>query len=256
MAIAIKFAGIELEGITGWQVSRKNKIADLTIPRRHGTLTPEVAFSDKMTIQVNGEVWRDTAADLRTYFDTIGALFFNAGKDRLEFLDDHRFVRALCSATAFPNFEAGRNPSRRAAFSAEFTCADPFWYAATESSDLRTDPVGYSVTNAGKVRTPVRWEIRPTGGHGTDIKITNSTTGLFMHFRGKVNDNTTLIVDAARYSCDNGGQNGLNLFDGDFFLLEPGVNNITLDTFKTLEFTSGPPVVVNCSLYWSERFIH
>ena len=246
------FGGLEIEGIQSWGPSRQNKISPVSIPRRHGALVPQVAFSDFLRIVLKGEVWRDTSTDLRDYFDTLGAKLFNVGTDKLTFLDDGRYVNAICTGTAFAERDATRAPAYRGGFSLEFACGDPFFYAATEEEDnqnaIATSPYAYTITNNGPVRTPVRVEITAVGGTKTDVKLTNSTTGLYMRYLGTIALNGKVVMNSKEnaQSCQNGGSNDLNNFEGGFWMLEPGVNNIT--------YTG--PTSVNVKVLWTKRYIN
>src|SRR5262245_24561758 len=129
----------------------------------------------------------------------------NLGKDRLYLRDDGRFIYAICSSVGFPSFDAQRSPNGAiAAFSLEFTAGDPFWYAGTESEshqlNINTTPFNFSVTNNATMRTPVRVHFTPQGtvGSMTDMRLTNTTTGLYMRYRGTVQVNQTCIIDAER----------------------------------------------------------
>lgn len=252
MAFNIKFADFIIDGVSSWQPRRQNKVAHLSLPRRHGTLIPDVAFSDELIINMSGEVFKNTEIELRDWFEDLGATLMNFGKDRLYLRDDGRFIYAICSGTALPAYNAGRIPHLAATFSIEFTAGDPFWYNATEAEHHQTvsnfpNTQAWSLTNNGKVRTPVRIHITsnksPTAG---DLKVTNTTTGLYMRYRGAVAENQTVVMDGEQFSCKNNGANDLNNFEGAFFLLEVGLNN----------FTYNGEVPVTVDIYWRERFIN
>src|SRR5262245_24882643 len=248
--IQIKFADFVIEDVRTWRPNRKNKLAHVALPRRHGTLVADVAFSDELQIFIEGEVWKDTDIALRDYFNNLGARLMNYGKDRLSLRDDGRFLYAICTGTGFPQFDAARSVNgRSAAFSIEFTAGDPFWYSQTEATShqaITTSPTTFSVTNNGLVRTPVRVQFTPTGGNMTDVRLTNTTTGLFMRYRGTINVNQSLIIDTDRASVSNNGVNDINQAEGAVWLLEPGLNNLTY---------AGPAGTLNLDVFWRERFI-
>src|SRR5262245_12050791 len=248
--IQIKFADFVIEEVRTWRPSRKNKLAHVALPRRHGTLVADVAFSDELLISLEGEVAKSTETELRDYFADLGARLLNMGKDRLYLRDDGRFLYAICTGTSFPQFDAQRSVNGRiAAFSIEFTAGDPFWYSATEGESHQTIssvPTSFTVTNNGLVRTPVRVQFTPTTASATDVRLTNTTTGLFMRYRGTIQMNQTLIIDAERASVQNAGVNDINQAEGAFWLLEPGVNNLTY---------AGAAGPINVDVFWRERFI-
>src|SRR5262249_27688822 len=250
--IRIKFADLVIDDIRSWRGSRKNKLAHVSLPRRHGTLVADVAFSDELSIVLDGEVWKDSETTLRDYFATLGARLLNMGKDRLYLRDDNRFLYAICTATAFPQFSADRaKDARGAAFSIEFTAGDPFWYSETEQQyvqpSLPSGSFSFSVTNNGLVRTPVRMEFMPLTVAVTDVRLNNTTTGLSMRYRGTVQVNQTLVIDASQTSVSNNGINDINNFEGSFFLLEPGINNLI--------FVESSYIIGSLGIYWRERFV-
>src|SRR5262245_2110579 len=251
--IQVKFADLVIDDIQRWRPSRRNKLAHVTLPRRHGTLTADVAFSDELQISLDGEVWKDSETALRDYFATLGAKLLNFGKDRLYLRDDGRFLYAICTGTSFPQFSADRaKDARGAGFSIEFTAGDPFWYSGTESESHQTTSTGtvsWSVTNNGGVRTPVRVHITATGQSHTDVRVNNTTTGLTMRYRGQVATNKSVVIDGEHMSVQNNGQNDINNFEGAFFLLEPGQNNLV---FNTAVVVGGSQKI---DVYWRERFI-
>lgn len=246
----IRFADFTIEYIRSWRPNRKNKISHLSLPRRHGTLVPDVAFSDELIINLEGECWKPSETELKTYFDDLGARLQNFGKDRLYLRDDGRFVYAICTGTSFPSFESTRHANGVGGnFSLEFTCGDPFWYSATESEDHQTattSPFTWSITNNGKVRTPIRVHITASGANKTDVKVTNTTTGFYMRYRNQILQGQSVAMNAENSSCLNNGANDLNGFEGAFFLVEPGVNN--------LSYSGATTVLIDT--YWRERNVN
>src|SRR5262245_4258014 len=187
--IQIKFADFVIQDVRSWRPQRKNKLAHVSLPRRHGTLVADVAFSDELIINIEGEVYKGSDTAIRDYFNNLGARLMNLGKDRLYLRDDGRFLYAICSSVGFPSFDAARSANGAiAGFSLEFTAGDPFWYAGTEAenhqSNVNTTPFNFSVTNNGTVRTPVRVLFTPQGTVGgmTDVRLTNTMTGLYMWY--------------------------------------------------------------------------
>src|SRR5262245_15021019 len=153
-----KLADFVIQDVRSWRPSRKNKLAHVSLPRRHGTLIVDVAFSDELTLAIEGEVFKNTAIEMRDYSNNLGARLMNLGKDKLYLRDDGRFVYAICSSTAFPSFDAARSANGIiAAYSLEFTAGDPFWYSGTEAESHQANISGvstynFSVTNNGTIR--------------------------------------------------------------------------------------------------------
>jgi len=105
-------------------------------------------------------------------------------------------------------------------------------------------PPNWPITNSGKAPTPPRIEIKAANGDTTDVKITNTTTSLFVRFAGTITNGNTLVIDHAKRTVKNGGANGLNDFTGSFWDLVTGINN--------LEYSG--PSGVNVLTYWTERY--
>ncbi len=104
--------------------------------------------------------------------------------------------------------------------------------------------VTYSLTNNGKASTPPRIEITANGCDATDVKITNTTTSLFVRFAGTITNGNTLVIDHAERTVQNGGANGLNDFTGSFWDLVTGVNN--------MEYSG--PTGHHVKTFWTERY--
>jgi hypothetical protein len=130
-----------------------------------------------------------------------------------------------------------------------FRAADPYWADATESSNVATiDSTAYTwfpflplilgasdvfaaatITNAGDVDA---WPIITTTGPGTDLNVSNDTTGESWHFTGSIAANSTLVVDhrPGHKSARLDGTNAFGRLTDDSVLwpLVPGPNRISI----------------------------
>lgn len=130
-----------------------------------------------------------------------------------------------------------------------FRAADPYWQDAVESSLVATiNSTAYTwfpflplvlgasdvfasvtITNAGDVDA---WPVITAVGPGTDLTVTNQTTGLAWKFTGTMTAGSTLVVDTrpGRKSVRLDGFNAFGRLSDDSVLwpLAPGVNRISI----------------------------
>jgi phage-related protein len=130
-----------------------------------------------------------------------------------------------------------------------FRAADPYWQDGTESSlSASIDMTAFkwfpflplvlgasdvfavaTITNTGDVAA---WPIVTTTGPGTDLNVTNETTGLSWHVTGSINAGSTLVVDT-RAGHKSAVLDGNSIFsrltaDSSLWPLVPGPNRITI----------------------------
>ena len=130
-----------------------------------------------------------------------------------------------------------------------FHAADPYWQDATEQSLTATiDSSAFTwfpfpplvlgasdvfasatITNAGDVDA---WPIVTVTGPGTDLTLTNLTTGLEWHLTGDVAAGSTLVVDT-RPGHKSARLDGANVFgrltdDSTLWPLVPGPNRVSI----------------------------
>jgi hypothetical protein len=136
-----------------------------------------------------------------------------------------------------------------------FRAADPYWQDATETTDVADiNSKGYTwfpfagswaaqplvlgssdvfatltITNTGDVDA---WPIVTTVGPGTDLTLTNQTTGLMWHLTGNIAAGSTLVVDH-RPGHKSARLDGNNVFgrltdDSTLWPLIPGPNRVAI----------------------------
>jgi len=247
MAFDIRFAGFTLEGVQVWEEPFELKIHSEEFPRRHGSIVQKVAFIRPKRIVVTGYVAKSSESVLKTYLEDLKQKFLEEGRDKLQLRDDNRYLNAILSGFGF-RLERDQSPLVSAVFTLEFFADDPFWYDINIDTDtqsaIASSPHTYSLTNSGKSPTPPTIEIKAAGGDATDVKVTNTTTSLFVRFAGTITNGQTLIIDHEDRTVDNSGANGMNDFTGSFWELVTGVNN--------LEYTG--PTGVDVTVSWTKRY--
>ena len=170
---------------------------------------------------------------MKTYLNTLSQTLSDKGRDRLYLRDDGRYLNAIKQGFSY-RFNGARAGSRVAQFSVQFIADDPFWYSGTTESVLTSNvvasPTVIAVTNSGGTKTSPLIEIKALGSPVTDVKISNGTTGLFVHYSGTINAGATLSIDCADFKAVVNGGNALNLITGTIELfLEPGLNNLVYE---------------------------
>ena len=250
MALQPKFGDFVIPDVINWSEFLPSKIESEDFPRRHGEIVSDVAYEGSRIVTIDGEIIKNTAADLKTSLDDLGQRLHELGRDKLRlFDDDSRYLWAIKT-----DYRKGRSalraPGLASKYNLNFKCADPFWYSDTEQASAQQDPAAsphvFAVTNNGGAETPPRIEIKADGADATDVKITNTTIGLFFQFTGTIVNGSTLIIDMDKMTVQNGGSDGRNnLASGyAFWPLVRGANN--------LEYVG--PVAVLIKAYWIERW--
>ena len=130
-----------------------------------------------------------------------------------------------------------------------FRAADPYWADATESSVVATiDSTAYTwfpflplilgasdvfaqstITNTGDVDA---WPVIKVAGPGTDLNVTNQTTGQSWQFTGSISGGSVLVVDH-RPGHKSARLDGANVFgrlsdDSVLWPLVPGPNRVSI----------------------------
>ena len=248
MAIALTFGNLTIDGCTEMAWTNSYRVTEHRFPRRAGSIAPRVPAKDSKHLSLICEVWKDTEAELLTYFESLNAKL-DAGRDRLVVRDNGRFINVV-PVDPDVSYKANSVPALHAFYSLKFLADDPYWYAPTSLSDSQTvgavNVKNWTITNAGGARTPMVMEITRTaaGGDQANVLITNSTTGLYMKWTGTLTNGVKLFFDAVNKRVTVGGGNGLIDFSGTFLDLEPGANHLQYDG----------PQNVTIATTWMERW--
>lgn len=249
MSFSVRFGDFTLDGIADWQGSSPYRVTQHRFPRRPGAIAPRVPAKDSKRISLQGEVWKDSEAQIISYFRLLGKKL-DAGRDRLYLRDDNYYLNAVAESFDW-TFSSIRSPETVAKYSLAFVCDDPHWYAPQHSE--QTESVGavntatFAVTNNGDARTPAVIQITRTdpANDQANITLTHTTSGLFMTWAGSLPDGQSIIFDSVNQRVTALGGNGLTAFSGTIRIeLEPGLNN--------WEYVG--PGNVDIVIAWQERF--
>jgi len=235
MSIEIKFGSFEFDDtgdgqnivISDVKIKEALPIKSTDIPKMDGSVA-ETAKRKNITITVQGHlIGADYAATLAK-LDILKAALMT-GKQKFT-TDSDRYIYGQLKS-----FQSSSNQLKRIyKFKASFVCEYPFWLSETLDSDTRTPTSGasYNITNSGNAPARVKISlVAPAGGISDDIQIENITRGETMKFRGDVVAADVLVIDNRVDSADdfvvtNDGDDAHQYFEGDFLVLDPGVNQI------------------------------
>lgn len=229
MAFQIQFKDLVLDDFEEWAEQNDSRIQEHRIPRRQGSLAPQVASIDSRTITLVGHVWANTSAELQTKMKTLrNTLAF--GRGRLVLYDDLSFLNVL-KARFHNAYRAREIPSLHSSVVIEFLADDPYWYAPASSSplaELSGVSAAFAINNPGLAPTPPVFEItRSAGTDQNDITLTQTTTGLFLKWVGALAVGQSVIFDCVNKTVLAAGGKAMNAFVPGSIDMElvPGLNN-------------------------------
>lgn len=125
-------------------------------------------------------------------------------------------------------------------------CADPFWYADSETTEstwtVTSSPDTDSYTNTGNVEVFPTIEITASADLGSGIELKNQTDDntLFTYTDSSFTSGKKLTVNCKLGTVNLDGTNTIRFFEGQFLRLLVGAN--------TLEYTGG-----NCAIVLKHR---
>ncbi len=234
MAFSLRFGSFVLDGIYDWHLSSPYRATRHYFPRRQGSIAPRVPAKSEKTVILQGDLWKDSHAQVKEYFKLLGKQL-DAGRDRLILEDDNVFLNAV-PETFEQGIQAGAVPDLHVPYTVGFVADDPYWYTPTQSE--QTETVGavntktFSITNTGGARTPAIFQVTRTSdaNEQADIRIEQTTTGLFLKWAGTLPSGSSLIFDCVNRRVTALGSNGLGNFTGQIRMeLEVGLNNFQYD---------------------------
>jgi hypothetical protein len=250
MAYAIKFADLTIDGIGQVQNELPSSYSYDSFARRDGGIGPLRAPIPTRIISLNGEYFGDTEDAVDDYFDTLLARLYRTGRGKLYLKDKNRYVNAHISGYN-EGVAANRRPGFIKSFSFQMTCDDPFFYdgqtASALAQNVTSSPFDIACVNNGSFETPALIEVKALGSDITDIKIYNTTTGIFLRYAGTITAGATLSIDSADMSAMVNGGPALNLISGSLEIyLHPGSSNIRYE---------GQTTGVDINVVWLERWL-
>ena len=248
MLYAVSIDGQTIGNLHTFEESVSYKSQFVDVPSAHGGIAPRQKRGP-ISWRLIGEAAKTDLTTLRDYIDDLRKTFTQNKDVNVIRLDDNRYLASKVQSFR-PLVDAARAPALQAAFEIAGTAHDPFWYAASESTDQQSGSQAngktWGVTNNGKEPTPLKIKITPTAANLTDVRITNTTTGETVRYKGTIPQNKSVIFDPrVKHHLLVGGLNDLSNMEGFFYDLAVGSNTLkyigttftgTIDTFWTERF--------------------
>lgn len=247
--IQITFNSVNLSSgdFTISNISEKldNDLTFYNVPSTDGGIAEE-AKKKQLIISVDGEVTGDNYDDLRSNLGTLKVAFASGKKQFTK--DDDRYCNAQLQNFTY-EYVTMRTYAR---YKASFLANYPFWLGASENSDIRTPTsgTGYTLTNNGNANARCKILVTtPSWGFNNNLQIENTTASLTCKYTGVANSADVVEFDN-RYDTDDfevlvTGVVAFKNFEGDFFYLEPGVNEIV--------YTG--PTGASVAIYWRDTYL-
>ena len=228
--------GVSIEDIAV-QVSKT--VQEYALPKYHGSIIP-IGKRKSMSIRLRGSVTSTNYDALRTLLDSLKNAFDDTAEKKFTIDDDRQvFVQYKTFSHSWKALRTFAN------FSVELVASNPYWLSQTLNSDsaIRTTGVAFQVTNAGNA--PARAKVTITAGAGgivaNDIRLENETTAEVFQYNAAIAAAGVLVVnnkvDTNDLLVTVNGVNTYPDFEGDFITLNPGVNNLVLDSIAVAATT-------------------
>ena len=218
---SLRSAGIIITDFNG---SLPRRIALNDIEMRHGKLLVGSPVLDARRIPLSGTIVADDEATLRTRVRAFGAALGIGGAAAFYLYSDFYVMARVENFTLRPKLLTGLLWE----WSLDLVCDDPFWTAATPTTDTQnptTSPKSWTHANGSTYLTYPVLSIVSTGATGcTNGRFTNTNTGKFAEFTATIAPGSTVVMDCGKGLVTIGGVSYLNYFNGSFLHLQPDNN--------------------------------
>lgn len=237
--ISITFDGVDVSTyFSTWQETENSRLMLASVPRRHGALVSDAITQDAKQIAIEGRIQETSDIAARNTLDILSELF--ARTNRKLTLWDDRAIYAYKAQFAYEYVEGSGMCT--VDFTLIFFCADPFWYANTQTSqggiitpNLTSANIIVDFTNniykiaptaigidGAFIAYPV-WSIYAPTVPLRYITVRNLSIGRQFTYTGSVAVGTWLVVDTTNFTVMNNGVSDLNRWSGDFVWLDPSI---------------------------------
>ena len=226
MALDISVGSYALgNNIDKFEIEQESRLEPVPVPRREGYLTDE-AYSTGMRLLMGGTIYNDDSDDTRT---TLNALknAFSKGKKTITLYDD----RELIAQKEYFRSSYVDADLRRVQWEASML-SDDFGFRAVNptvtTATITTSPSTSTSTNDGNLDADA--VIRMTPGSvaiASGVRIDNLTNGKFFTYNTTITTGDYVEIDTENLTVvDSAGANKIANFQGDFFKLAAGANQI------------------------------
>jgi hypothetical protein len=239
MTVAISWDGVDLEAdlgavVTDLSEDQDSEVRSLDRLQGRGIVLAEQVITGRK-FRLRGTIGGATQALHLTAISALHELFTRTGT-RLLVVDTTREAKAYVSRSV--KIVARPGGFLVSQWEVELTLADPVFSAVVGSSTAQSVTGGtvlaFSVTNSGDAAA--HWRAQITTGStfsDTSLLLYNDTSGRVLRVAGFGLTDTELLAistEEARIAQESGAwpdpNFGVEVVDGDFWLLEPGVNRI------------------------------
>ncbi|MFN3653274.1 MAG: phage distal tail protein [Armatimonadota bacterium] len=232
--------------ISEWSDEIPSRAPVVEIPRsdraraQAGNLSPRV-------VSIRGVIGQDGGSDRETLRNLVDA-FTWAHRPGLRSLyrDTDRYFKQAQVESLTLGDDTGLS---WVPFAVRFRVADPFYYAtAPDAADLWNLSGGSrNLSNTGAATALPKLTFAIGGTGETTLVVTNTTTGKAFTLSGHMVMGDSLVVDCDAQTVKQNGVNRMSYFTGEFWPLDPGVNNLTVAV------TGGPLITVTSQ--WTRRWL-
>jgi phage-related protein len=232
MAYAAQFGSYVLP--SGWapvDMSLQSVVPVSKLPRSDGgyrlpgTLGPRRVVFRGTILRSSSQSWRQRVDDL------LHELHEHRGSSL--YVDSDRYLRSVDVEAVRLAFEPP-DWGRVAEAEIEFIAADPFFYAAAETTNTETvaatgETWAVTVGNYAHVRPTFEITVGGSGAETIAFTITNNTTGEAFTLDGDVTAADVIVVDCLARTVVIGATDKMSLFEGVFPRLDVGANTLQED---------------------------
>lgn len=249
MARQVRFGSVDLPlGFAPLDDSLARDIQPAKLPRTDGSRVIQ-GYAGEKVILVGGMLIKGPISNLGAYSDLRSAVDalkaqLAGGPANLYFFDD-RYYRDVQARSVGESFVEKRFESI-ANIDIEFVTGDPFQYYHSETLDVWNAPSGTrTITTLGNAYTPPLFKF--TSGSATiNWTLANNTNGESFTLAGVVTAGQIIEVDTRAKTVVIGATDKMDLFDGQFFNLESGANQ--------LQVTLTTGTISRLNSHWRDRW--
>lgn len=205
-------------------IQMDTRVDAIEVPRRDGAYIGNTPPLASRRIQIRGMLIEASPLLLRGVMDQLQAAL-NRGVQKL-YLHDDRYINAI--KTSFSTDYDETSFSRYCTIAIDFMTEEPFWTSGDESSDTWSSPSGTrEIVVGGTAYTTPSFEITVASTGTLDIEL--ALGGQNLSLTGHVTAGDVIEVDASAQTVNNDSYDEyeyMNFFDGSFFALQPGLNEL------------------------------
>ena len=237
------FNGVSLSSRGKWDVEAaiegigipKFRGNDLRVPFQHGNRWIKKRFDSRkvvLSMWIKGADRGDLDQNIDAFLTAIGTPGLHTLVRTLRSGETRLAQAELCSEIHF----ARKNPGY-AKFALELELPDPFFYALSKATDVRTvsaSPLVWTHANAGSA--PATAMVITMEGPLSNPILKNRNNGIWIQYVGTIASGKAVVLDAKHFTCLQGADNMISIVkhggDAYWMILDAGDNSMELETDK------------------------